>query len=640
MPATIIYIMGVSGSGKSTIGELLGQRLGIPYYDGDDLHPEANRTKMTSGHSLDDHDRQAWLEAIHTLAVICAGERGAVIACSALKQQYRARLSAGIEQVEWVFLKGDYDTLHQRMRMRQDHFMPVTLLRSQLDTLEPPTDALVIDILHPPSTIVQTIVQHLQSQPTSVPTSPLSEFGLYGLGVMGKSLACNLARKGVRLSLYNRRVEGVEELVAEKFTEEYSELSDARGYEDETAFVASIGRPRRIFLMVQAGPVVDAVVASLLPHLDSGDIIIDGGNSHYRDTQRRTDSLAGQGIQFIGCGVSGGEKGALEGPAIMPGGAPEAYAQVSTYLERIAATDPWGAPCCAHVGAGGAGHFVKMVHNGIEYAEMQLLAEVYQIFTAQGWSYDHIADLLSTWNEGDLNSYLLEITIDILRKRDDKGDYLLDDVLDKAGNKGTGSWTTIAMAELGVPATMISAALFARYISSFKEERVAAAAKLGISSPTGLSVSASEVEQSYRLARIVNHHQGIHLISTASQAYQWSLDLPALARIWTNGCIIRSRLMVQLVTVLADTDRILTHPDYRDLIHASRDALSQVTSRGIAARLPLPCFSAATDYLQAYTSAQSSAHVIQAQRDYFGAHTYRSVSRPEAGAVHSEWAAE
>ncbi len=463
-----------------------------------------------------------------------------------------------------------------------------------------------------------------------------SEFGLVGLGVMGKSLSRNLANNGVSLSLYNRHVDDVEVDVAKRFIAEHDELSQAQGFDDLGDFVASLASPRRVFLMVNAGAAVDAVISELKSLLDKGDVIIDGGNSHYKETERRSQELESVGIDYIGTGVSGGEEGALKGPSIMPGGTPSAYPKVSQYLEKIAARDRWGGGCCTYIGKGGAGHFVKMVHNGIEYAEMQLLAEVYSILIRRGQTADEIADILSEWTDTDISSYLLEITVDILRKKE--GDVpLIDKILDQAGNKGTGSWTTIAAAELGVPIPTMTAALFARYISAFKTERVQAATLYPKGSSQAKSMDIESLKKGYQLARIINHHQGIHLIDAASVAYNWGLNFSELARIWTNGCIIRSELMHELIDVLKDQKRILLHPTMLNRVIDMHEALGDVVASAHKTQVAIPCFSAASDYLNAYITANGSANIIQAQRDYFGAHTYKRIDDPTGASHHTVW---
>ncbi len=628
MSGLIIYIMGVSGSGKSTIASLLSEETGIPYFDGDDFHPQANKAKMESGQPLNDADRKGWLERLNTLALKELENEGAIIVSSALKEKYRQILSKDLAQVSWVYLKGSFELIEERLGSRDHEYMPPSLLRSQFEALEEPAYGLHVDIDQEPKEIVRTIKTKLMST---------SEFGLYGLGVMGKSLSRNLARNGFSLSLFNRYVKGSEENVATVFISEYKELSSAKGFQDVQEFVDSLSTPRKIFLMVQAGSITDQVIDELVPYLNKGDVLIDGGNSNYKDTERRVKKLSEYDIHFLGCGVSGGEEGALNGPSIMPGGKKEAYELVSVYLEAIAANDTYNKPCCSFVGNGGAGHFVKMVHNGIEYAEMQLLAEVYQFLRfAAGLNPGEIADILEGWRDGDLDSYLLEITVDILRKKEGK-EYLIDYILDKAGNKGTGSWTTVAAAELGVPATMISSALFARYLSAFKEERTIASFMYEGKVPIPGAISPEDIGKAYQLARVVNHHQGIHLISTASKEYGWDLNLPELARIWTNGCIIRSQLMEYLVFILQETDRILFDERTQKAVSDSRPHLDEFVIESFKAGLDSPCFTAAANFLNGYSSITSSANIIQAQRDYFGAHSYKRTDDPDGPSHHTEW---
>lgn len=455
---------------------------------------------------------------------------------------------------------------------------------------------------------------------------------------MGKSLARNMANNGINLSLYNRYEKGVEENVANDFIGNFSELKNAKGFEDLTAFVHSLERPRKMLLMVKAGKAIDSILEKIIPHLSEGDIIIDGGNSHYKDTERRITFLKNKKIHFIGSGVSGGEEGALKGPSIMPGGDKEAYQLIAPYLEKIAANDKQGNGCCAYIGSGGSGHFVKMVHNGIEYAEMQLLAELYFILKyGKGKTPDEIADVFEEWKGSHLDSYLLEITIDILRKKEN-GDWLIDKILDQAGNKGTGSWTTIAAAELGVPITMITGALFARYLSAFKKERINADEKFKLDFyKENIQLNIEELKNAYHIARIVNHHQGVHLISAAAAEYKWDLYLPEIARIWTNGCIIRSVLMEELIGVLQKTDRILTHPYFISFIKNHKDDLTKTVTASIGTGINIPCFSAAVNFLNGYTNVQSSANIIQAQRDYFGAHTYKRNDDPSGKSYHTNW---
>ena len=464
----------------------------------------------------------------------------------------------------------------------------------------------------------------------------MQEFGLIGLGVMGKSLCRNLAGKGFRLSLYNRFVPVTEENVAVGFIGEHEVLSTACGFQEIAPFVASLQLPRKIFLMVPAGEAVDEMIASLLPHLSGGDVLMDGGNSFYKDTERRCKQLQQAGILYIGTGVSGGEEGALKGPSIMAGGSLEAYNLVHKFLESISAKDIAQSPCCAFIGSGGAGHFVKMVHNGIEYAEMQLLAEIYSIlrFTCK-YNPNEIAGLFKTQLATNLNSYLLEISIIMLQKKEGE-EWLIDKILDKAGNKGTGGWTTIAACELGVPVPTLTAALFARFQSEFLGDRTAAA-KLYPTKQDGAFVNSNELFNAYRLARIINHHQGFHLIEAASKKYNWNINLPELARIWTNGCIIRSELMVAVQSLLKENRQLLLHPSITSEVNSHYMSLTNMVALATTNRVAVPCMASAVHFLHAYTQVQSNANIIQAQRDFFGAHTYLRKDDSSGKKYHTNW---
>ena len=619
--------MGVSGVGKSTIGNLLADELKVPFFDGDDYHPEANIEKMSSGIPLNDDDRHGWLVKLNELAKEQLKNNSCVIVCSALKEKYRKLLSDGIaKQTNWVHLTGSFETIYNRMNARKDHFMPSDLLKSQFETLEAPLNAIVCNVELSPEEIIKKIKEELMDK---------SEFGLLGLGVMGKSLCRNLANKGFRISMFNRHVDGIEEHVALNFKNEYDELSSTLPFDDLRGFVNSIQKPRKIMLMVNAGKTVDIVINDLLPHLSDGDIIIDGGNSNYNKTKERYDYLKSKNIHFIGTGVSGGEEGALKGPSIMPSGDKEAYKKVQPFLETIAAKDDNDLPCCTYIGPEGSGHFVKMVHNGIEYAEMQLLAEVFSILSAAGKNPDEIADILENWKKT-AGSYLMDITVDILRKKEGS-DWLVNKILDKAGNKGTGNWTTIATAELGVPSTMIAAALFARYTSFFKEDRVEASKTFRRDKDLNFKISTTDLLNTYQFARIINHYQGLQLIQQASNTYNWDLNLSEIARIWTAGCIIKSELMVELVEVLKSSTSILKHDKIINRIKSLKPSTNKVIAECIFSELPVPCLSESVNFFNSYTTANSSANLIQAQRDYFGAHTYQRIDDPAGKFHHTNW---
>ncbi|SHM89815.1 NADP-dependent phosphogluconate dehydrogenase [Polaribacter sp. KT 15] len=624
---TVVFIMGVSGCGKSTIGNLLAKELEIPFFDGDDFHPESNIRKMSNGEALNDEDRQGWLGTLNDLAKKQIENNSCVIVCSALKQKYRDTLSFGIQnQTKWIHLTGTFDQIYARMQNRANHFMPSALLKTQFETLENPENAISIDISFTPEQIIKKIKQHIMKT---------SEFGLFGLGVMGKSLCRNLANNGFKISMFNRHVDNVEVDVAKNFKAQYPELSQAEAFDDISVFVNSLQQPRRIMLMVNAGKTIDYVIEDLLPHLSKNDIIIDGGNSNYKKTKERYDYLKSKGIHFIGTGVSGGEEGALKGPSIMPSGDKEAYNKVAPFLETIAAKDKHGLPCCTYVGPEGSGQFIKMVHNGIEYVEMQLLAEVTTILENLGQNPDAISNTLESF-KNDANSYLLEITITIFKKKEGD-DWLVKKILDKAGNKGTGNWTTIASAELGVPSTLISSALFSRYISFYKEERLQLNSFFKTESTSELNITTNQILEAYQFARIINHYQGFKLIAEASNKFQWNLNLSEIARIWTNGCIIRSMLMEELVTVFKETTNILTNEELINSLKQFKPSAKKVVSECLLNDLTTPALSEAIQFFNGITTAYASANVIQAQRDYFGAHTYLRLDDDSGTSHHTNW---
>lgn len=622
----VIFIMGVSGSGKSTIGSSLAKALNIPFFDGDDFHPQVNIDKMSSGLPLNDDDRYGWLVSLNKLAKKQVLEQSCVIVCSALKKSYREILTNDIaSQVDWVHLTGSFNEILKRMKHRENHFMSSNMLESQFNTLEQPQNAIEINISLSPKEIIEQLLEKIKMK---------SEFGLFGLGVMGKSLSRNLAQKGFKISIFNREVKDVEESIAIKFKANYEELKTAQPFSDIEAFVNSLQTPRKILLMVNAGKITDSVIKDLIPYLSKGDVIIDGGNSNYLKTKERYDFLKSKDINFIGVGVSGGEEGALKGPSIMPGGNKATYNLIKPYLESIAAKDSNNLPCCTYIGDEGSGHFVKMVHNGIEYVEMQLLAEVYTIFKNMGKNPDEIADILDSWKE-QVNSYLLTITIYILRKKDGD-DWLINKIVDKAGNKGTGNWTTIATAQLGAPSTLIASALFARYISFYKEDRQRAQENFKIK-PSSLDLNNDEILGAYQFARIINHYQGLKLISEAGKAYKWDLNLSEIARIWTNGCIIKSDLMVDLISILKKDDNILNHKALIKKVKLLKPSINNVVAQCILSELAIPSLSESVNFFNGYTTAKSSANIIQAQRDYFGAHTYQRTDDDSGKFHHTNW---
>lgn len=629
MKSSIFIIMGVAGCGKTSVGKQLARMLNAIFYDGDDFHPSENVLKMSQGTPLTDADRFAWLAAINQKIKECINkQQAAIFACSALKEKYRQQLQQGANiQIKWIYLKGDFDTILQRIADRKGHFMPKSLLQSQFDILEEPKYAITLDIQQSIEVIISNIMSKIQ----------LSEFGLVGLGVMGKSLARNFAQKGVKMSLFNRFLAGSEEQVALRFITAFPELEHAQGFEDIEPFVASLEKPRKIFLMIKAGKETDEFIEKLLPFLAPDDIIIDGGNSYFKDTAKRIAYLKTKQINFIGTGVSGGEYGALYGPSIMPSGDKTAYKHIEKYFEAIAAKDKNGKPCCAYIGTEGAGHFIKMVHNGIEYAEMQLIAETYaHLRYVNGLKHEEISAIFSEWADGALKSYLLEITAKILLKKE--GDiYLIDEILDKAGNKGTGNWATITASELGMPSTMITAALFARYVSTIKENYSYLKRNQNIKVK---KIAINKIKEAYQVARLINHQQGFALMQAASETFQWQLNFKEIARIWTNGCIIRSALMENLSQTLKQYQDLFASPKIMKQTQKQQAALKAFCIASIQADLPIPCHQAAWDYWNSLEARFPTANIIQAQRDFFGAHTYQKVNDTSGAFYHTEWESE
>lgn len=621
-------IMGVSGVGKTTIGKLLSQKTNIPFFDADDFHSEENIAKMKSGKPLTDADRMEWLYKLNGTLLEQLQGGSCILACSALKQSYRDILSDNcISQVRFVHLVGTFEEVLTQMKSRQNHFIPVDLLQSQFDALENPVNALSIAIGKEPSDMVATIYHQLFEQP---------EIGIIGLGVMGKSLCRNFARHGYRISMYNRHVTGSEEHVAVKFQQQYAELKDALAFDDMEPFISSLQMPRKIIIMVNAGAPTDDVINAIAPHLSPGDAVVDGGNTHFEDTARRQSYFDQRNVFFIGCGISGGEEGALMGPSLMPGGDRNGYGIVQPFLETIAAKDDQQNPCCTYIGKAGSGHFVKMIHNGIEYVEMQLLAEAYELLLHNGMNPDQAAAVFQTWKEEEADSYLLDITIDILQEKE--GDaWLINQIVDKAQSKGTGNWAAIEITKQHVPATLIATSLYARYQSAYKELRVALNQYYLSSKNTGEPIDTRLLKEAYELARIINHFQGFWVIREAFKNFGWETDMSEIARIWTNGCIIRSSLMQTLTIALKTTENILLSDLFITRIRELKPALSKMVSYAVSHEIAVPCMSEAIHSFNAMTTARSSANLIQAQRDYFGAHTFQRYDAPDGKFFHHQW---
>lgn len=624
----VIILMGVSGVGKSTLGKALADKLNLPFFDADDFHSAANITKMKTGLPLNDDDRKIWLESLAE-NIQKWSDSGAVLACSALKEKYRKILvKHSKHSVKWVYLYEDFETIRKRMEGRKGHFFNPSLLKSQFAILEPPTYGIHIRVDKPADETLKKIMEELK----------MPHIGLIGLGVMGKSLALNMASKGIPVSVYNRNYKDIEVDIAKNFSETHQETYDFPWFTDLKNFVKSMSRPRNIMIMIKAGAAVDAVIDELFPLLEEGDLIIDGGNSYFKDTIRRLKMLKQKGIDFLGTGISGGEEGALKGPSIMPGGSKDAYKRAGKVLETIAAKDPWGNACCTYIGPEGAGHFVKMLHNGIEYGEMQLIAECYQLLRFHyHMAPPEIADLFTEWNTN-MRSYLLEISIDILHQKEDEN-YLLDKILDVAGQKGTGGWSTEAALELGISLDTITAAVFARNLSAFKNDRIKASEKYSFNQTQEKNPSSKELFKVYRSAMIINHAIGFELLRAASKEYHWELNLSEISRIWTGGCIIKSGFMEELVHILKNNQQHLLLNE--EISGKLKDIpFSKILSCAFENGCPMPVTSAAANYLFGFSSEQSSANMIQAQRDYFGAHTFERIDKGRGEFFHFNWEKE
>jgi 6-phosphogluconate dehydrogenase len=473
---------------------------------------------------------------------------------------------------------------------------------------------------------------------TSSETHP-ADIGLIGLAVMGANLALNMESRGLTVAVYNRSAAKTREFIDGPAAGRRFIGCDSLG-----ALVAALSPPRRIMLMVKAGAPVDKTIAALLPLLNPGDILIDGGNSHFEDTERRAQQVEGQGLHYIGTGVSGGEEGALKGPSMMPGGSRDAWEAIRPVFEAVAARAEDGQPCCAWIGSGGAGHFVKMVHNGIEYGDMQLIAESYHLMRAMAeLSGEDTRKVFARWNEGPLQSYLIEITARILAYREADGTLLVDRILDSAGQKGTGRWTVSAALDLGVPLTLIGESVFARFLSAAKDERVRTAAQLkgpATAFAGDRQALVDDLEQALLASKIVSYAQGFALMRAAAREYGWQLDNSAIARVWRAGCIIRSVFLDTIAEAYRDTpelENLLLAPYFQNTIHAAQAGWRRVVATAVQQGVAIPALAGALTYYDGLRAAWLPANLLQAQRDFFGAHTYERVDRPQGEFQHTEW---
>jgi 6-phosphogluconate dehydrogenase len=474
---------------------------------------------------------------------------------------------------------------------------------------------------------------------------PKGDIALIGLAVMGQNLILNMTDHGYTVVAYNRTVEKVDQFLANEARG--TKVIGARSIEE---MVANLKRPRRVMMLVKAGKPVDEFIEQLIPHLEPGDIIIDGGNSLFQDTNRRVEHVQSKGLLYIGTGVSGGEEGARRGPSIMPGGSPKAWPAVKEIFQAVSAKVEGGAPCCDWVGEQGAGHYVKMVHNGIEYGDMQLICEAYNIMkNGLGMSAQEMHQILAEWNKGDLDSYLIEISRDILAKKDDDGSPLVDKILDTAGQKGTGKWTVINSQDLGIPITLMAEAVYSRCVSALKDERVKAARKLKGPRPALSSIAANAEKkkafiEDIRLAlyasKIVSYAQGYMLMRAAAKEYGWNLNYGGIALMWRGGCIIRSRFLGKIKEAYDNNPKLmnLMLDDYfRGEIKKCQKGWRNIVATAAKKGIPVPAFSTALAFYDQYRSAVLPANLLQAQRDYFGAHTYERMDKPRGEFFHTNW---
>lgn len=466
-----------------------------------------------------------------------------------------------------------------------------------------------------------------------------SDIGLIGLAVMGENLVLNMESRGYTVSVFNRSLNKVDEFLAGRASGK--RITGTRSIEE---FIGSLRKPRKVMMMIKAGSAVDDMINTLLPHLSPGDIIIDGGNTHFPDTNRRTAFVESKGLLYIGTGVSGGEEGALLGPSIMPGGSKAAWESVKPIFQAIAAKVDHGVPCCDWVGENGAGHFVKMVHNGIEYGDMQLITEAYMVMRdLLHLNADEMHLIFSEWNKGVLDSYLIEITRDILGYKDTDGSPLVDKILDTAGQKGTGKWTAVSALDMGIPLTLIGEAVFSRCLSALKDERVSASGILNGPRPsfTGDKTKFIEdIKQALYASKIVSYAQGYALMRAAALEFKWKLNYGGIALMWRGGCIIRSAFLGKIKTAFDNNisiTNLLLDPFFREEIEKAQAGWRNVVATATINGIPIPAIASALSYYDGYRCEKLPANLLQAQRDYFGAHTYELIGKPRGEFFHTNW---
>jgi 6-phosphogluconate dehydrogenase len=469
---------------------------------------------------------------------------------------------------------------------------------------------------------------------------PTADIALIGLAVMGQNLVLNMSDHGYKVVAFNRTVSKVDEFMADA-AKGHKNVIPAHSLEE---MIGLLKRPRKVMLMVKAGKAVDDFIDSLLPHLQPGDLIIDGGNSHFPDTIRRTKFLESKGLLFVGTGVSGGEEGARFGPSMMPGGSPKAWPLVKGIFQAIAAKTPSGEPCCDWMGSDGAGHYVKMVHNGIEYGDMQVICEAYQLMReGLGLSNQEMHQVLTEWNKGELDSFLIEITRDILAYKDEDGQYMLDKILDTAGQKGTGKWTSVSSLDLGMPLTLIGEAVYARCLSAMKDERVAASKILKgpkFKFEGDKKAFIEDIRQALLASKLVSYAQGFMLLREAAREYNWDLNYGGIALVWRAGCIIRSAFLGKIKEAFDRNPKLtnlLLDPYFCGVIERCQASWRRVVAKAVEAGVAAPAFTTALAFYDGYRSERLPANLLQAQRDYFGAHTYERIDRPRGKFFHTNW---
>ncbi len=652
-----IVVMGVSGCGKSHIGHLLAQHLNYPFFDGDDFHPQSNVDKMRQGIPLTDDDRVDWL---HTLNQLFIDNESAVIACSALKPEYRDILRTNNEDLTFIYLQGEFETIWQRHQKRANHwFNGKSMLESQFDALvEPlPSEAIFIDIKPPVETVLLNIQEKLhQNQGTLMPnthSTPPCHIAMIGLGVMGKSLTLNLLDNQFNVAGFD-----INKQHLSATSQEAQQLNKGTfiACDELSTLLNALESPRVIALSIPAGNVVEHVIDDLLKAgLEPQDIVIDTGNSLWTDTIARETKYQGK-LQFFSTAVSGGEQGARFGPALMASGSAQAWQSIKPMWNAIAAkVDSHGVPvpplhdgepCATYTGPSGSGHFVKMVHNGIEYADMQLICEVYHYLRdAIELTPHEIGDIFTQWNQGVLNSYLIEITADILKQQDfSTNKPLVDVILDSAGQKGTGTWTAINSLEIGCPTPTIAQSVYARSLSSLKSRRLIGAQCLKTKTQpvdkTDLPAVINELHDALYCAKLCAYAQGFDLMKATSEQQNWQLNFVDIAKGWRAGCIIRATFLQDIANAYQHT------PGLDNLLFAERFA-HQLENRQLNWRktvsnsslhgIPMPGISSALSYFDSIRCETLPANLLQAQRDFFGSHTYSRIDKPESDKYHVEW---